>query len=296
MFTIAPLADSRCDPFSEASSRVHRLKDDTKIRVGMEYLTLLMAGALSGLVAGLAGLGGGTVIVPVLVWLYGDAALHDAIVVSWFAVLFNSASAATRQYKLRSSEERSQLIAASKYFLIGVLVVTPITALVLTGIPSVLTPTIVGALQITLAAALMWQPAQSTEPRTMNKAFDTGWGALVAAASTLIGIGGGAYTTAYMVYGPRRPLRDAIAAGNFTGLAVGALSVVGYLASVVFVGNGGNAKAPGLISGVGMALLLGSGVVCSAIGVKLSRNLPTALLKKILVGLLAVSAVRLLIS
>jgi uncharacterized membrane protein YfcA len=261
----------------------------------MEYLTLLLAGTLSGLVAGVAGLGGGTVIVPVLVWLYGHAALHDAIVVSWFAVLFNSLSAAIRQYKIRSPEERAQLVAASRYFLVGVLVVTPIVAMVMTGVKDAVTPAMVGALQLTLAAALVWPTAESVEPREMNKAVDTGWGALVGGASTLIGIGGGAYTTAYMVYGPRRSLRDAIAAGNVTGLAVGALSVIGYLASLVIVGHG-QSQAPSPISALGMAMLLVSGAVFSSIGVKLSRKLPTALLKKILVGVLAVSAIRLLIS
>jgi uncharacterized protein len=262
----------------------------------LEYLTLLLAGALSGLVAGTAGLGGGTVIVPVLVGLYGHAALHDAIVVSWFAVLFNSLSAAFRQYKIRSPEERAQLVTASRYFLVGVLVVTPIVAMLMTGLKHVVTPAMVGALQLTLAAALVWPTAEAVVPRTMNKAVDTGWGALVGGASTLIGIGGGAYTTAYMVYGPRRPLRDAIAAGNVTGLAVGALSVFGYVASMMIVGNGGQPEVPSPISGVGMALLLVGGVVFSAVGVKLSRKLPTATLKKILVGLLAVSAIRLLTS
>jgi uncharacterized membrane protein YfcA len=261
----------------------------------MEYLTLLLAGSLSGLIAGVAGLGGGTVIVPVLTSLYGHAALYDAIVVSWFAVFFNSLSAVARQYKLRSPEERAQLVATSRYFLIGVLVVTPVVAMVITGAKHVVTPAMVGALQLTLAAALVWPTAETDTPRTMNKAVDTGWGALVGAASTLIGIGGGAYTTAYMVYGPRRSLRDAIAAGNMTGLAIGALSVIGFTASMLL--DGGTASGtPSPISGVGMVLLLAGGVVCSAIGVKLSRKMPTSILKKILVGVLAVSAIRLLIS
>jgi uncharacterized membrane protein YfcA len=260
----------------------------------MEYLTLLLAGALSGLVAGIAGLGGGTVIVPVLVALYGHAALHDAIVVSWFAVFFNSVTATIKQYRIRTPEERGQLLAMSRYFLVGVLVVTPIVAMVMSGVKHAVTPAMVGALQLTLAAALAWPNAEADAPRTMSKAVDTGWGALVGGASTAIGIGGGAYTTAYMVYGPRRSLRDAIAAGNVTGLAVGALSVVGYLASLAIVGSEPGATSP--ISGVGMALMLAGGVACSGIGVKLSRKLPTAMLKKILVGLLALSAIRLLFS
>jgi len=262
----------------------------------MEHAALLLAGALSGLVAGIAGLGGGTVIVPVLVWLYGHAALYDAIVASWFAVLFNSLSAAIRQYTIRSPGERLELVATSRYFLVGVLVVTPCVALAMTEFKHVVTPVIVGALQLSLAAALLWPIADTVSPRQMHKLVDTGLGALVGGASTLIGIGGGAYTTAYMVYGPRRSLRDAIAAGNITGLAVGALSVVGFLVSLLIGTDGAGNMAPSPISGSGMALLIVSGTVFSAVGVKLSRKLPTATLRKILVGLLALSAIRLLMS
>lgn len=260
----------------------------------MEYLTLLVAGALSGLVAGVAGLGGGTVIVPVLTWLYGHAALYDAIVVSWFAVLFNSATAAFQQYRSRNDEERTQLVATSKYFLLGVLVATPMAALAVSGAKNAVTPAMVGALQLTLAAALVWPRREAPAPRTMSKRIDTGFGALVGACSAAIGIGGGAYTTAYMLYGPRRGLKDAIAAGNVTGLAVGALSVVGFAVSLVVGGDQGAVPSP--ISGVGMALLIVGGAACSAIGVKLSQRLPTAMLKKILVGFLALSAIRLLVS
>jgi uncharacterized membrane protein YfcA len=257
----------------------------------LEYLTLLVAGALSGLVAGVAGLGGGTVIVPVLTWVYGHAALHDAIVASWFAVLFNSATAVFEQYRVRNDEERAQLVATSKYFLLGVLFATPVVALAVSGAKSALTPAIVGALQLTLAAALVWPRKEAAQPRSMSRRVDTGFGALVGAASAAIGIGGGAYTTAYMLYGPRRGLKDAIAAGNVTGLAVGALSVVGFVASLAIGGSKGPASP---ISGIGMVLLIAGGAVCSAVGVKLSRKLPTATLKKLLVGFLALSAIRLL--
>jgi uncharacterized protein len=262
----------------------------------MEYITLLLAGSASGLVAGVAGLGGGTIIVPVLTWLYGGAVLHDAIVASWFAVLFNSLAAAVRQYAVRSPEERSQLIATSRYFLIGVLVTTPAAAMLISGVKHAVTPGMVGALQLTLAAALLWPQRDAAEPRVMSRLVDTGFGALVGGASTLIGIGGGAYTTAYMVYGPRRSLRDAIAAGNVTGLAVGMLSVVGFVASLMIEPAAAAGASPSPISGWGMALLIAAGVLCSALGVRLSHRLPTPLLKKILVGFLALSAIRLLLS
>lgn len=261
----------------------------------MESLTLLLAGSLSGLVAGMAGLGGGTVIVPVLTWLYGAGALHEAIVVSWFAVLFNSLSAAIKHYHLRTSEERTEIFAASRYFLMGVLAVTPLVALLMSGASQIASPMVVGTLQLSLAGVLLWPMTDGGIARGMRKSVDALCGGIVGGASTLIGIGGGAYTIAYMVYGPRRSLRDAIAAGNVTGVAVGALSVAGYGVSLLMAREHGLENRPTLISPQGMAVLIVGGVVFSALGVKLSRTIPTSTLRKILVGLLAVSAVRLLI-
>jgi hypothetical protein len=72
----------------------------------------------------------------------------------------------------------------------------------------------VGSLQLTLAAAILWPRKEASGSRTLSRSVDTGWGALVGAASTAIGIGGGAYTTVYMLHGPRKALRDALAAAT----------------------------------------------------------------------------------
>jgi uncharacterized protein len=256
----------------------------------LEYVTLLMAGAVSGLVAGMAGLGGGTVIVPVIVAIYGPGALHDAIVVSWFAVFCNSAAAVHQQWLVRTPEERAALVETSRHFLVGVLAATPVVAWLVAGARQNISPALVGFLQLTLAAAILWPRKEASEPRILSRSVDTGWGALVGAASTAIGIGGGAYTTVYMLHGPRKALRDALAAANVTGVAVGGLSILGFVACVVVAGPG----EPGPLRAGGMALMLGAGVVCSAIGVRLARRMRVDWLKRIVVLVLVVAAVRLL--
>jgi uncharacterized membrane protein YfcA len=117
---------------------------------------------------------------------------------------------------------------------------------------------------------------------------------MIGGASALIGIGGGAYTTAYMVYGPRRPLRDAIAAGNVTGVAVGALSVLGFGLSWALGQQAVNATAHA-IPPSGMVLLIAAGTLFSALGVRLSRRMSSLALKRFLVGFLALSALHLLL-
>jgi uncharacterized membrane protein YfcA len=258
----------------------------------LEYLTLLMAGAGSGLVAGVAGLGGGTVIVPVIVAIYGPAALHDAIVLSWFAVFCNSAAAVHQQWLVRTPQERVALVQTSRHFLVGVLAATPIVAWAVARSPHGISPVLVGFLQLTLAAAILWPRNEVHQPRMLSRPVDAGCGALVGAASTAIGIGGGAYTTVYMLHGPRKALRDALAAANVTGVAVGGLSILGFFASVVVAGP----AQPGPLSAGGMAAMLGAGVVCSAMGVRVARRMRVDWLKRVVVLVLVVAAIRLLFS
>lgn len=262
----------------------------------METLILLVTGALSGLIAGLVGLAGGIVVVPVLTWLYGSAALHDAIVISWFAVLFNSIGAALKQYRIRTPEERSEIIASARFYVLGAVIVTPLVALTLNGARHLVTPSLVAVLQLGLAAVMLWPVAESTGERASNKILDLCFGGLIGGVSTLIGVGGGTYTIAYFVYAAKRKFQDAIATANMTGLIIGALSVAGYLVSLFFMDSATSDNQPSPISPVGMVILIVSGVIFSSLGVRLSRKLPTKILRKIIVVALAISAVRLLMT
>lgn len=262
----------------------------------METLVLLLTGALSGFIAGLVGLAGGIVVVPALTWLYGNAALHDAIVISWFAVLFNSVGAATKQYRIRTPEERTEIISSSRFYVLGAVVITPLVALTLNGARHLVTPSLVAVLQLCLAAVMLWPVSESPGERPSNKLVDIFFGGLIGGVSTLIGVGGGTYTIAYFVYAAKRKFQDAIATANMTGLIIGALSVAGYLVSLAYVDSAADTSQPSPISTLGMVILIISGVIFSSIGVRMSRKLPTKVLRKILVVALIISACRLLIS
>lgn len=262
----------------------------------METLIFLVIGALSGFIAGLVGLAGGIVVVPALTWMYGNAALHDAIIVSWFAVLFNSIGAAVKQYRVRTPQERADIISGAMFYVLGVAICTPLVALAFRGAQNFITPALVAALQMCLALVMLW-PVAETEGRVRsNKLLDFCMGGLISGVSTLIGVGGGTYTIAYFVYAARRKFQDAIATANMTGLMIGALSVAGYLASLLLVEQhqGPAQKSP--ISGIGMVILIASGLVFSSVGVRVSRRMPTKALRKILVVALIVSSIKLMLA
>ncbi|RZI84933.1 MAG: sulfite exporter TauE/SafE family protein [Rubrivivax sp.] len=261
----------------------------------MEFLTLMLIGSVSGLIAGLVGLAGGIVVVPALTWLYGPAVLHDAIVVSWFAVLFNSIGAVIKQLKMRDAQERLQLLAGAKFFLAGAVVVTPLVALVASEAKRLVTPHLVALLQMCLAAVMLWPVREENATKTPQRGVvDASFGGLIGGVSTLIGVGGGTYTIAYFVYGAGSKFRDAIATANLTGLTIGALSVAGYLVSLLAFKE--SAAGSGPLTAMGMALLIVSGMATAPLGVRLSRILPTKTLRQILIFALIVSSLKLMLT
>jgi uncharacterized membrane protein YfcA len=264
--------------------------------VFMELLTLLLTGAASGFIAGLVGLAGGIVVVPALTWLYGPAALHDAIVISWFAVFFNSIGAALKQLKMRNALERKTLLQGARYFLLGAVVITPLVALVASEAKKLVSPQLVAILQLCLAGVMLWPMAEQQARKSTGGWKDASFGGLIGGVSTLIGVGGGTYTIAYFVYGAGAKFRDAIATANLTGLTVGALSVAGYLFSLMAFHSHATASSQGPISALGMGILIGTGVVFAPLGVRASAALPTKALKQILIFALMISSLRLLLS
>ena len=264
----------------------------------MDLLLLALVGGVSGVIAGLVGLAGGIVVVPALTWMYGPEALHTAIVVSWFAVLFNSIGAASKQIRMRSPDERKALLKGSRWFLLGAVLITPLIALGASEVKQAVNPAMVAVLQLCLAAVMLYPMAddatRALQTDRHRPVVDASFGGLIGGVSTLIGVGGGTYTIAYFVYGAGSRFRDAIATANLTGLTVGALSVLGYLASLVVFHHPETAHEAGPISTLGMVVLIVAGTAAAPLGVRWSTRLPTKTLRQILIFALMISAGRLL--
>lgn len=261
----------------------------------MELFLLLITGAAAGLIAGLVGLAGGIVVVPALTWMYGPQALHSAIVISWFSVLFNSFSAASKHWRLRTGAERRELFLASRWYLLGAIVVTPAIAASASTGSGIVTPVLVAVLQLCLAVVMLWPVEDKERTRRDLPARDATFGGAIAAVSTLIGVGGGTYTIAYFVYGPGIRFRDAIATANFAGFTVGMLSVFGYLLALAVAPVAASSML-GPIGAWGTVAVILGGVLAAPVGVRLSRELPVRTLRHILIAVLIVSALRLMMT
>jgi uncharacterized membrane protein YfcA len=155
------------------------------------------------------------------------------------------------------------------------------------------TPHLVASLQLCLAVVMLWPVRDENSTKSSRRGVvDASFGGLIGGVSTLIGVGGGTYTIAYFVYGSGAKFRDAIATANLTGLTIGALSVVGYLVSLLAFRE--SAAGSGPLTAMGMVLLIVAGMASAPLGVRLSRILPTKTLRQILIFALIVSSLKLL--
>ncbi|HYF41604.1 MAG TPA: sulfite exporter TauE/SafE family protein [Ramlibacter sp.] len=259
-----------------------------------ELLFLCGVGAASGLVAGLVGLAGGIVIVPALTWIYGPQALHTAIVISWFSVMFNSVGAAANQWRIRTVPERAQLWRGARWYLLGAALATPVIAMGATQFRGLVDQQAVAVLQLCLALVMLFPVKDGGRVPRVHPVRDASFGGLIGTVSTVIGVGGGSYTIAYFVYGAGSRFRDAIATANFAGLTVGVLSVAGYLCSVLLLGSGAQDAAGGPISSWGIAAMVLAGGLAAPLGGMLSARLPVRALRQLLVLALVGCAARLL--
>lgn len=193
-------------------------------------LVLVAAGGLAGLVAGLFGVGGGTVIVPALFYAFsllglgGASNLHVAvgssllviIATSWTSLKTHQASGAVDQAVLRDW---------LPWIALGAL-----TGSALAALADKQTLAVVYAVALFIVAAQM---GLAPAGWTLAKDLPTGWprrgiGGLIGTLSAMMGIGGGALGAMLMTL-CNRPIHQAVATASGFGLAIGIPATLGFI-------------------------------------------------------------------
>ena len=250
-------------------------------------------GLVVGFVAGLLGVGGGLIIVPVLIFLLHAQGMaigmepQVALGTSLASILFTSVSSVRAHHRHGAVEwPLVGRIAPGIVFgtLAGALLAAHVSALVLK---------VFFVAFLFYAATQMWLDFKPAPHRGLpGRAGTTAAGTVIGGVSSWVGIGGGTLSVPFMLW-HNVPLHRAIATSAAIGFPIAVAGAIGYALG----GWGASGRPEGSLGFIYLPALAGivlGSVLTAPFGARTAHRLPVRPLKRVFALLLFVLAVRML--
>jgi uncharacterized membrane protein YfcA len=233
-------------------------------------LALLAAGALVGLLAGLFGVGGGTVVVPILyevfVWLGVPDDLRMPLCAGTSLALIIPTSIASFTTHRKAASIDTALL--RKWIL-------PVVAGVLAGTmlaryaPAAVFKTVFVLIALATAARLALPQLLPNLGHDVPKHFIAPYGLVIGASASLIGIGGGLLSNMVMtLHG--RAIHQAVATSSGVGVMVSLPGAIGYMAAGWDMA-GLPPYSIGFVSIVAVLLLMPASLLTARVGARVAH-------------------------
>lgn len=254
---------------------------------------MLATGCVAGVLAGLFGIGGGIVIVPVLEMTLGflgvDAAIrmHIAVATSLATIIPTSISSA-RAHHQRQAVDMSIVRRWAIFVLIGALAGAWIAAQVHSRVLAMVFATLALLIAVKMIA---W-------PDSRNLTDDIPSGPLVpviptaiGCLSSMMGIGGGTFSVMTLTMF-NRPIHRAVGTASLLGLVISLPGTIGFI-----IAGWGDTRVPpgtlGYVSLIGFALIAPATVMTAPIGAKIAHSFSAKKLSMLFGAFLVAAAARL---
>ncbi|MDO4997545.1 MAG: sulfite exporter TauE/SafE family protein [Neisseria sp.] len=261
---------------------------------GWEIIAALLAvGVFAGFIAGLFGVGGGLILVPVVLWLLqvqgidNGYAQHLAIGTSFAVMVFTSFSSARAQYKKQAVDW-----AVFRSMSGGVLIGVALGAIIAQYLPNTGLQIffIVFTVIIAVRALMGIKP---TPTRALPKTGGLfGAGGIIGVLSSWVGIGGGSLTVPFLTF-CNVPVHRAVGTSAALGWPIAVAGTLGYIWSGWGMANL-PAQAVGFVYLPAVAILAIATTIGAPLGVKTAHKLSPERLKLGFGLLLMVIALRML--
>lgn len=261
----------------------------------LAWLSYLLLGAAAGIVAGLLGVGGGLIIVPVLAMLFvaqgmaPDLIMHVALGTSLATIVVTSLSS------MRAHHRHGAVDWQTLYRIVpGILGGGWLGALVADHLDTSFLRIFFGVFEC-LVALQMWSGLKASAHRGLpGFAGMTVAGLLIGAISAIVGIGGGTMSVPFLVWCGVK-IQRAVGTSAAIGLPIAVAGAGGYMVAG-FSSSGLPAYSTGYIYWPAFAGIVAASVLLAPLGARLAHSLPTAVLKKVFALLLAVLGIRMLLA
>ena len=268
----------------------------------MEYWQWLAAlaaamaftGLVSGTLAGLLGVGGGIVIVPVLFYVLPlfdvpEASQMKVAVATSLATIIPTSIVSARKHRAKGAMDMGILRALAPSMFLGVLLGTALSVVV-GGQALVAVFGVVGllvALNMGLTG-LDFRVREGLPGRAARQAI----GGAIGAVCAMMGIGGGTVGVPMLsMFGV--PIRQAVATSSAFGVIIAIPATIGF----ILAGIGLPDRPPysfGWLNLIGFALIVPSSILATPWGVRLAHTIPPLVLKRAFALFLAITSLRML--
>ena len=257
------------------------------------YLGYVLLGLFAGVAAGLLGVGGGLVIVPVLAWLYAwqgfpDGVLMQLAVGTSLATIVATSLSSIRAHHLRGGVVWRLVVELG----MGILAGAWLGALLAHRMSSPSLATLFGVFELLVAAQMAFgrpPPARRAVPRTVVNAIA---GVVVGTVSAVLGIGGGTLTVPWLVW-HNLPMRQAVGTSAACGFPIALAGMAGFV-STGWELSGLPAGSSGYVYWPAAVAVSIASVLAAPSGARLAHVLPQAVLKRVFAGFIGVLGVLML--
>ncbi|MGV6809714.1 MAG: sulfite exporter TauE/SafE family protein [bacterium] len=271
----------------------------------MEYFwAYLLLGAFAGFIAGLLGVGGGLLIVPVLASLFSyfmpdSLIMQMAIGTSLMSIIFTSLASIYAHHR----QQKIDWVLVQKLSL-GVFIGAILGAWLANTVPSDYLRYLFAVFELFVAWQLLFP--KKTSPKntaTSSSALPSPFlaktgrmtlvGGVIGFLSSLLGIGGGTMTTPFLLH-YRVHINRAIATSAAVGLPIAIAGSLGF----IIVGWSQHHLPELSLGYIYLPALLGillTSMLFAPLGAKVTHRLPTQRLKKLFAALLILLAIKLLL-
>jgi len=260
----------------------------------MTLIIYLLAGAIAGLIAGLFGVGGGSVVVPVLVVLFEaqgfspELLTHMAIGTSLATIVFTSMSSVLNHHRLGSvnwSVLRPMSLGIVLGAVLGVATVLQIKGEVVKQL--------IGGFAILVSVRMFLQSSVEATRPLPSVTVLAPVGAVVGWVSSIFGIGGGTLSVPFLSR-YALPMTQVVGTAAACGLPI---AIAGALTNIV-LGHGVENRPEWSLGYVFLPALAGisiASVIFAKVGAKLAHRLPANMLKKLFAGALLLVGIKFLV-
>jgi uncharacterized membrane protein YfcA len=264
--------------------------------INWEFILLyLAAGCVAGFLAGLLGVGGGVIIVPILLFIFTaqhfpvEHMIHIAIGTSLASIMFTSVSS-LRAHHSHGAVDWMIVKRITPGILLGTLAGTFLVA----KLPA----SFLRGLFIVFVFYVATQLMLNLKPKPARQLPGAGGmfaaGGVIGLVSSFVGIGGGALSVPFMTWSNIK-MHNAIGTSAAIGFPIAVAGTVGYVINGWSTHNLPDWSV-GYIHLPSLAGLVGASMLIAPLGAKASHKLPVATLKKIFAVFLYIIGTKLLLA